>query len=210
MLTFFSRYGSATAPFLWSPDGAPAGGSAPAAQPAGGGAPAAQGSAAPPAGNGAGPAATTPDDPVKAAVAKALEEERARNKRELDEAARKAAEEKMVAEQKWEQLAKQREQEMLALKLKTATQDALGINGLSEFAPVFESDFGTIEGRTNAAKAIKQLVDQRVAAEVAKRLTTEVPGKGAPDATPGTYTPEQIEKMPMDEYVRLRNEGKIK
>lgn len=100
-------------------------------------------------------------------------------------------------EQNWEALAKQNEAELNQLRLGSATSQMLAKSKLSHLAPVFESDFSTIEGRTSAAESLNKLISAEVERRINERLKTDPPARSTDkppvDKQPHEMTPEEFE-----------------
>ena len=155
------------------------------------------------------------------AVTKALATREATLRRETEErieAERRAAEQERLKQSgKYEELAKHAETEverlrsqLAARELKANTLEMLAKENLSNLAPVFDADMLSLVGREGVAKTLKELIDARVAEQVAARLKTGTPDKasGKPPETGDLATRAEAARRKGDwaTYQRLSDE----
>lgn len=143
------------------------------------------------------PPAGTPEAPMfsQADVDRKVQEGVATNARKLqeqiDEGKAKREREKLEADGKYEELYKQTSgdieglrQDVAKRELNAQTREALDAAGLSQYAPIFVADLGTLEGRQALIGNLASMTDGAVATGVAAKLQTP-----APPASPGTPKP---------------------
>jgi len=103
----------------------------------------------------------------------------------LEAAEKKATDARLAEEGKFKELHEKSQAELDAMKaenavavLKADTATMLNEAGLDEFAPVFDRDTSTLDGRKATAETFKKLVDAGIEKGINERLGTNVPPKG--------------------------------
>lgn len=152
------------------------------------------------------PAAVAPETPASPAltqadVARAVQAAVAANEAKLR--AKHEADKARAAED-YKTLYETEQAQRAALELKVGTVDALAQAKLTDLAPVFDADLGTVEGRIAAAQQVQKVIDQQVKARIAEKLTQAPAEKSA-----GTPAPVTLANMTAEQYKAYKSEKGI-
>jgi hypothetical protein len=119
-------------------------------------------------------------------------------------------EQKLKDQNEFKALYEKAEAEKNRLMLRSDTARLASELAMPELVDVLDADLATIDGRKGAAEQLKKLVDARVEAEVARRLTTNpAPTKGSGGGG-GSLSADEVAKLSIAEYEKARREGRIK
>jgi hypothetical protein len=144
------------------------------------------------------------------AISQAIKTREENLRKEQEEAARKAEQEKLIAEQKYKELFERQKAEADRLRLSTETAKELASRGLGHFGDLFEADLSTMDGRKKAIEIIDKTLKDELERRINEKLKTGTGAKGSPDPGGGSISYEAAGQMTPEEYMKARAAGKIR